>query len=269
MGDFNLVYKDEDKNSGNLNRTLMHRFIRALNFLEVKEIQLNGRKFTWTNRQANPSMSRIVKAFCSVQWEHHYDKPFLQALSSSTSDHCPLLLMPLQSPITKPRFRFESFWTEMPGFSDVVTNAWDTQVQSSLNPLNVMHIKLSRTAKALKHWAKSLIPQTKLAMAICREVIHQLEAAQENRQLSAAECDLITNLKHRILGLAAIEKCRARQKFRITWLRKSDANTKYFQIIANIRKQKKIIHSLQTDDLLATTQKEKQQVIHDHFLEHI
>jgi exonuclease III len=34
MGDFNLVYKDEDKNSGNLNRTLMHRFIRALNFLE-------------------------------------------------------------------------------------------------------------------------------------------------------------------------------------------------------------------------------------------
>jgi exonuclease III len=59
MGDFNLVYQDEDKNSGNLDRTLMHGFRRALNFLEVKEIQLNGRNFTWSNRQANPPMSRI------------------------------------------------------------------------------------------------------------------------------------------------------------------------------------------------------------------
>jgi hypothetical protein len=37
-------------------------------------------------------------------------------------------------------------------------------------------------------------------------------------------------------GLAAIEKSRARQKCRITWHRKGDANTKFFQIMSDIRK---------------------------------
>jgi exonuclease III len=37
MGDFNLIYKDTDKNNGHLNRRLMLRSRRALNHMEVKE----------------------------------------------------------------------------------------------------------------------------------------------------------------------------------------------------------------------------------------
>jgi hypothetical protein len=87
--------------------------------------------------------------------------------------------------------------------------------------------------------------------------------------LSEGELDLIKKLKNRILGLAAIEKSRARQKSQITWLRKGDTTTKYFQIMANIRKQRNFIHSLQTAGALATTQQEKHNVIYSHFLQHI
>lgn len=69
-----------------------------------------------------------------------------------------------------------------------------------------LHIKLSRTAKALRPWSKTLIPQGKVAMAVCREVIFQLDLAQENRALTEAERDLRKTLKFRLLGLAAIEK---------------------------------------------------------------
>jgi hypothetical protein len=65
------------------------------------------------------------------------------------------------------------------------------------------------------------------------------------------ECSLIKQLKARLLGLAAIEKSRARQKSRLTWLRKGDANTKYFQLMTNIRKQKNFIHTLQSGDMVA------------------
>jgi hypothetical protein len=65
-------------------------------------------------------------------------------------------------------------------------------------------------------------------MTFCREVIQQLETAQEIRHLIDAKVQLIKKLKSRLLGLAAIEKSCARQKSKITWLRKGDTNTRFF-----------------------------------------
>jgi hypothetical protein len=40
LGDFNLIYKMQDKNNGRINQSLMQRFRRTLNHLEVKELEL-------------------------------------------------------------------------------------------------------------------------------------------------------------------------------------------------------------------------------------
>jgi hypothetical protein len=146
---------------------------------------------------------------------------------------------------------------------------WSKEVPANQNPLGVLHIKLSRTAKALREWSKSLVPQGKLTMVICREVIDRLEKAQELRTWSHQEHSLLQLLKSRILGLGAIEKNRARQRSMLTWLRHGDANSKNFHLMANSRKKKKIIHTLQTENGVAVSQREKQDVIFDHFSHHI
>jgi hypothetical protein len=69
-------------------------------------------------------------------------------------------------------------------------------------------------------WVKTLIPQGRLAMTICKEVIQRLEEAQEYRPLDGRERMLLKKLKVRVLGLAAIQKSQARQKSRLTWLKK-------------------------------------------------
>jgi hypothetical protein len=148
--------------------------------------------------------------FCSPEWEQQFENPILQPLSSSISNHCPLLLTPLSQPSVHPIFRFESYWTQMPGFLDCVKEAWSRQVLDSHNHLATLHTKLSRTAKALKVWSRTLTSQAMLASVIYREVIERLELAQEIRQLSEGEKSLVKKLKSRLLGLAAIEKCRAR-----------------------------------------------------------
>jgi hypothetical protein len=66
--DFNLIYQDQDKNNNHLNRRMMNRFRRALNFLEVKEIELLGRQFTWSSNQQTPTLTRIDKALCTLAW---------------------------------------------------------------------------------------------------------------------------------------------------------------------------------------------------------
>jgi hypothetical protein len=254
MGDFNLIYRDQDKNNDRVNRRLMHSFSRALNHMDVKEIQLTGRKYTWSSNQNNPTLTHIGMALCTPGWEDVYAQP-----------HIP----PLSLPKFTPKFRFESYWTSMPGFMERVMEAWSATIPSQCNSLATLHLKLSRTAKALKAWSKTVIPQGKLTMAICREVVDQLETAQEDRHLTVDETNLIKHLKVRFLGLAAIEKSRAKQKLRLTWLRKGDVNTKYFQLMANIRKQRNFIHPLHLGNSVVFGHQEKQDVVYQHYLQHI
>jgi exonuclease III len=49
LGDFNLIYQEQDKNNSNLNRRLMGAFRATIDHLQLKEIKLNGRRFTWSN----------------------------------------------------------------------------------------------------------------------------------------------------------------------------------------------------------------------------
>jgi hypothetical protein len=108
IGGFNMIYQDQDKNNNRLYRSLMGRFTRAMNFMEVKEIELIGRCFTWSNNQSVPTLTRIDRAFCTPLRENGHSQPIVQVLSSSTLDHCPILLMPLSTPPSKPKFRFKT-----------------------------------------------------------------------------------------------------------------------------------------------------------------
>jgi hypothetical protein len=151
-------------------------------------------------------MSRIDKAFCSSSWESIFDKPILQALSSSTSNHCPLLIIPHSAPPFWPKFRFEEFWAAILDFKDTVLQSWSKDTPTILNHMMTLHVKLGRVAKDLRAWSRGLIPHLKLFMAVCREVILQLETAQEQRNLLPSEIDFIQKLKTRLLELAAVEK---------------------------------------------------------------
>ncbi|WVZ64360.1 LOW QUALITY PROTEIN: hypothetical protein U9M48_013890 [Paspalum notatum var. saurae] len=69
-GDFNLIYQAADKNNTNLDRAMMGRFRRLLDDLEIKEIPLFGRKYTWSNERSSPT--REIPGFLDAvqqNWE--------------------------------------------------------------------------------------------------------------------------------------------------------------------------------------------------------
>ena len=78
----------------------------------------------------------------------------------------------------------------MEGFKEIVQQAWNKPVRS-LQPLKCLHIKMARTAKAIKRWKKTKIGDTKLQLAIVKEIILGLETAQEDRSLSQEELELL------------------------------------------------------------------------------
>ena len=149
--DFNLIYMAADKNNTNLNRRLMGKFKAALDAMRIRELKLTGRKFTWSSGQASPTMTRIDRFFCSEDWDTGFPSAILQSLPSSLSDHAPLLLIRAADIPRFATFRFEAFWLKMEGFQEVVAAAWEGDVVT-LDPMRRFHVKLERTAAALKKW---------------------------------------------------------------------------------------------------------------------
>lgn len=123
-GDFNMIYQACDKSSTNLDYRWMRRFRRCLDDLSLKEVDLHGRRFTWSNERANPTMVRLDRFFCTVSWDDLFPNCILQAAGSSMSDHCPIVLTTSLATPKHHRFRFENFWLHMDGYLETVQEAW-------------------------------------------------------------------------------------------------------------------------------------------------
>lgn len=93
-----------------------------------------------------------------------------------------------------------------------------------------------------------------------------LDIAQEARQLSNDETTLRQDLKLRILGLAALERCRRRQASRINPIKAGDACTRFFHLKMLARKRKQFIPALKgADGGLLWKHEDKEHVIQNYF----
>jgi hypothetical protein len=87
----------------------MRRFRQTLEHCQLKEINLQNRRFTWSNERRRPTLVHLDRFFCNQSWDLTFDTCSLHTLSSTHSDHCPLLLTN-QTEIRRARpFKFENF----------------------------------------------------------------------------------------------------------------------------------------------------------------
>lgn len=80
-----------------------------------------------------------------------------------------------------------------------------------------------------------------MELFMVHELIAQLDATQELRELSVHELNMRSVLKRRSLGLASLSQTIALQRSRIHFLEEGDANTKFFHLHACHRKRKSYI----------------------------
>jgi hypothetical protein len=246
FGDFNLIYQAANKSNGRLSRRMMGRFRRLLNDLELSELHLSGRLFTWSNEWLHPTLERIDRMFVSEGWESLYPRSYLQALSSRCSDHAPLLLQFDDGFKPKRRFRFQSFWPQVQGYLDTMKAARSSLLPLA-DPLRTIDQRLREMAKRLKAWSAKSIGSIRAQMLVAKEVIFHLDEAQDHRSLSLPEFVLRKFLKLRYLGLTSLQRTIARERSNMRWLKEGDACTKFFHLHANHRRRKNRIDSLLVD----------------------
>jgi hypothetical protein len=176
LGDFNLIYKASDKNKRRLNLSLMNRFSDMLECCVLKEINLQNRRFTWSNERTNPTLIKLDRVFANAEWDQSFHSHVLHGLSSSLSDHCPLPLSNQTGPRRSRSFKFEKFWTMLPGFMEVVSRSWCAHCTHQ-EPFHRLYHKLQATTKALRQWSFNTISDAKLQLHMALEIIHKFDIA--------------------------------------------------------------------------------------------
>lgn len=102
---------------------IMGMFRRWVNYHSLIELPLIGRKYTWSNQRDDPTLVKLDRVFCNNHWEALFPDCVLQSGASFVSDHCPLILGLSVRLNGKKRFHFESFWTQLDGFQEVVSDS--------------------------------------------------------------------------------------------------------------------------------------------------
>lgn len=151
----------------------------------------------------------------------------MQALPTTMSVHCPLLLSTNAASTGKRRFHFEKFWIKIPGYMQAVEKGWQSSVPVT-EPFRRLDTLLRNTARELQSWSQRSIGLINLQILVAREVILRLDQAQETRLLSAEELSLRKEMKLRSLGLASLQRTIVRMRSRITWIKEGDACTRFF-----------------------------------------
>ncbi|XP_071681410.1 uncharacterized protein [Lolium perenne] len=258
-----------DKNTPVVDRRSMGMLRRCVNDLELREVPLLGRRFTWSNECLSPTLVKLDRWFASVEWSELYPEASLSAVSSSLSDHCPILMTTVVQSFVGRRFRFERFWLKLDGFADVVKGLWEDTAGGDpmpADPLRRLEFKLRRTSRGLQSWSQRKVGSIRDLILVANEVISHLDVAQEGRPLSADESGLRRVLKLKVLGLASMERTICRQRARVAGIAEGDASSKFFRIMASARRSHNNIAALRSEGLLVTDLSVKVDLATDYYM---
>lgn len=181
--DFNVILNEEDKSNARINRRNMARFKQVVEELELKDLHLNGRLFTWSIEREQPTLVKLDRVLTSLEWEELFPFCYLQALSTDIADHCPLLLQSNGNIKAKPRFHFKVFWPKLEGYLTTVERGWicDSDIT---NPFRRLDCLLCNVARKLQSWSAKRIGHIKTQLLLAREVVLMMDMAQEHKNLS-------------------------------------------------------------------------------------
>lgn len=91
-GDFNEVLFLKERNKAIRRTRGMDMFCDFVYRKELIDVQMSGAKFTWSNFQDRPTLSKLDRFLISTDWDDYLSPINVCALLRSGSDHMLILL---------------------------------------------------------------------------------------------------------------------------------------------------------------------------------
>lgn len=118
IGNYNLTRTPMDKNKETFNFQEARTFNGLINSLDLIEIPLVDRAFTWSNRRDDPTLVRLDCCLVNLDWDEAFPNICLTSLMRAASNHVPLLVKASTTIPKGARFHFENAWLHHLAFKE-------------------------------------------------------------------------------------------------------------------------------------------------------
>lgn len=158
LGDFNYIRRKEERKGintiGSSSRREIQGFNKFIERLEVVDLPLFGRKYTWY-RINGSAKSRLDRVLVSRDWEGIWPGSKQYVLDRTISDHCALLRKSKQIDWGPIPFKTLDVWQTDKAFEEFVKKHW-ANYNVLGNGLVMLKEKLKRIKHDLKIWNKEV-----------------------------------------------------------------------------------------------------------------
>jgi hypothetical protein len=245
LGDFNSV-RSSDERKGVVERrnSALSKVVREdkmffnllIENLEVEDLALFGRKFTWIQPNGDCS-SRLDRILVSSNWNDVWGGASLWALSRDVSDHCPIILRHASSDWGPKPFRFNNYWLKNKDFKVIVDRTWREQNNKGWMA-HVFREKLKAVKEALKRWNVETYGAMDRRIPSLVDRIQELEVKGEVvGVLSAEEKKEWKQNCEQLWSLLISKDSLLYQISKAKWLKEGDTNSSYLPCLCERAKK--------------------------------
>ncbi|GMP35227.1 hypothetical protein CsSME_00007763 [Camellia sinensis var. sinensis] len=247
-GDFNEIrFRSERKGCSTRERG-MKDFNDFIDKLELVDMQMLGRQFTWCNAMDGNRWSRIDRFLIDPRWLEEFK--FKQwGLPRCISDHCPILLIEDERDWGPKPFRFINAWCWHPKFKVEVKNCWEGYQVSGWASFRFLK-KLGHLKVHLKKWNSEVFGNIEENLKKAEEELHEWDLIAEERNLLDAELKRRVEIRKLVWDLSKKKDWLWLQKSRRVWAENGDRNTRFFHLMATKRQRKNLLDSVNVNGVI-------------------
>jgi hypothetical protein len=205
-------------------------------------------------------MACLDRIFVNQAWLTIFPHSHTYRFNRIISDHSPIYLDNGISHISSPHmFKFEAYWLNQEGFSDLMAKWWLSFPSGPLTS-QIWKIKLEQLRLKLKGWNANLKRENRDKKHHFTSSITQYELLLGQRDLSEDKYISFFAAKNGLSNVYRDEVVYWQQCARLQWLSRGDANSKFFHSISSSRRRANQLTSLQ----IAGTEVRDPDVIKSH-----
>ncbi|XP_028551172.1 uncharacterized protein LOC114579733 [Dendrobium catenatum] len=192
----------------------------------LTDLTSTGIFFTWSNqRNDNPISIKLDRTLVNDKWIASYPNSSYKVLSTSISDHSPLIINTNNHIIYAHRFMFKNHWTKYQDFWDALVDIFAVQLEG--NPILKLYEKVRNLKVIIKgaNWNSS-----NSIISLIDALTQQQENIQTHIDLDPLNPENHNNLKYinsKLMYYNSMWTTWLKQRAKINWLKHGEEDLKF------------------------------------------